>query len=203
MPWPAHLVSSCNGHRGDREQVLWTLQLYSPRMLSFDSVHDYAAARHSRGRYQCNQFRDHICYRASKPLLSYSLKSSLLSIFLPYSPARTLKIKFGRGSAYLLTLSEYRSCTELALWGRQLSYYTYDKDSGVVEPAALPDNPYVVLDTAPAERWDTNIVLEEGRTKFLAIVEIKRLVRDLWYVLVHSGIRPLPHMPSQRYCDTG
>ena len=30
--------------------------------------------------------------------------------------------------------------------GKQLSYYAHDKGCGVVEPAALPDNPNVVLD---------------------------------------------------------
>jgi hypothetical protein len=77
--------------------------------------------------------------------------------------------------------------------GMQLSYYTYDKDSGVVGPTPLPDNPNAVVDTAPVERWDTNIMQEEGRTKFLAMVEeIKQMVRDLWYVLAYSSIQP-PH----------
>jgi hypothetical protein len=55
--------------------------------------------------------------------------------------------------------------------GRQLSYYTYDKDSGVVDPAAFPGSPDIVLETAPVERWDTNIMQEDGRTKFLVMVE--------------------------------
>ncbi|KAI0253283.1 hypothetical protein BJV78DRAFT_1123277 [Lactifluus subvellereus] len=82
----------------------------------------------------------------------------------------------------------------ISAMGRQLSYYTYDRPSGVVEPAALPDDLNVVVDTAPVERWDTNIMQEEGHTKFLAMVEeIKQMVRDLWYVLVYSGVQPLPH----------
>ena len=40
------------------------------------------------------------------------------------------------------------------------------------------DDPSVVLDTAPVGRWDTNIMQEEGRTKFLAMVgEFKQIVR--------------------------
>ncbi|KIL62558.1 hypothetical protein M378DRAFT_193175 [Amanita muscaria Koide BX008] len=54
--------------------------------------------------------------------------------------------------------------------GKQVSYYTYDRASGAVEPAALPADPNRVIDTAPVERW-ANIMQEEGRTKFLAMVE--------------------------------
>ncbi|KAM6501969.1 hypothetical protein JOM56_001946 [Amanita muscaria] len=50
---------------------------------------------------------------------------------------------------------------------------------GAVEPAALPADPNRVIDTAPVERW-ANIMQEEGRTKFLAMVEeIKQMVRAI------------------------
>lgn len=68
----------------------------------------------------------------------------------------------------------------ISAMGRQVAYYTYDRASGAVEPAALPADPNRVTDTAPVERWDTNIMQEEGRTKFLAMVEeIKKMVQDL------------------------
>ncbi|EDR11115.1 uncharacterized protein LACBIDRAFT_293271 [Laccaria bicolor S238N-H82] len=51
--------------------------------------------------------------------------------------------------------------------GRQLSFYTYDRASRTVEPGPL----------APIERWNTNIMEEVGRAKFLAVVEeIKQMV---------------------------
>jgi len=62
--------------------------------------------------------------------------------------------------------------------GRQLSYYTYERASGAVEPVALVDSTSFVVDsdTAPIGRWNTNI-MEEGRAKFLAVVEeIKQMV---------------------------
>jgi len=69
--------------------------------------------------------------------------------------------------------------------GRQLSYYTYERASGAVEPFALADSTNAIIDTAPIERWGTNIMQEEGRTKFVAIVEeIKQMVLDLWCVLI-------------------
>jgi hypothetical protein len=45
--------------------------------------------------------------------------------------------------------------------GRQRSYYTYERASGAVEPVALADSTNVIIDTAPVERWDTNIMQEE------------------------------------------
>jgi hypothetical protein len=61
--------------------------------------------------------------------------------------------------------------------GRQLSYYTYERASGTVEPIALADSTTLVVDTAPIGRWNTNIMEEEGRAKFLAVVEeIKQMV---------------------------
>ncbi|KAF8462666.1 hypothetical protein JB92DRAFT_3068178 [Gautieria morchelliformis] len=55
--------------------------------------------------------------------------------------------------------------------GRQLSYYTYERASGTVEPIALADSISSVVDTAPIGRWNTNIMQEEGHAKFLAVVE--------------------------------
>ncbi len=64
--------------------------------------------------------------------------------------------------------------------GRQLSYYAYERASGNVEPVALADSSTSIVDTAPIERWDTNIMEEEGRAKFLAVVEeIKQMVAIL------------------------
>ena len=65
--------------------------------------------------------------------------------------------------------------------GRQLSYYTYERDSGTIEPVALADSISSIVDTAPIGRWNTNIMQEQGRAKFLAVVEeIKQMVHDLW-----------------------
>ncbi|KAF8508541.1 hypothetical protein JB92DRAFT_2652209, partial [Gautieria morchelliformis] len=55
--------------------------------------------------------------------------------------------------------------------GKQLSYYAYEKASNTVDPVALPDSTPFVIDTAPIERWGTNIMQDEGRDKFLAVVE--------------------------------
>ena len=72
-----------------------------------------------------------------------------------------------------------RPSTEVSAIGRQLSYYTYERATGAVEPIVLADSISFVVDTALIERWNTNI-LEEGSAKFLAVVqEIKQMVAIL------------------------
>ena len=85
--------------------------------------------------------------------------------------------------------------------GRQLSYYTYERASGAVEPVALADSISSVVDTAPIWRWNTNIMQEEGCARFLAVVEeIKQMVRDLWYGSMYSIVQP-SLTSFQRRCD--
>jgi hypothetical protein len=67
--------------------------------------------------------------------------------------------------------------------GRQLSYYEYNKASGRIVPDALPDSSAIVMDTAPVERWNTNIMEPEGYDTFVRIVEeVKRMTFALWWV---------------------
>jgi len=64
--------------------------------------------------------------------------------------------------------------------GKQLSYYEFTKASSRITPDALPDSFAMVMDTAPEERWDTNIMDPEGCNKFIRIVEeIKRMTLAL------------------------
>ena len=65
--------------------------------------------------------------------------------------------------------------------GRQLSYYEYNKASGRIIPDALPDSSTIVVNMAPVERWDTNIMEPEGYDKFVRIIEeVKRMTFALW-----------------------
>lgn len=60
--------------------------------------------------------------------------------------------------------------------GRQLSYYEFDKAVGSITPDALPDSSTIMMDTAPVERWSTNIMEPEGFDKFMRVVEeVKRM----------------------------
>ena len=67
--------------------------------------------------------------------------------------------------------------------GRQLSYYEFDKAVGSITPDALPDSSTTMMDTAPVERWSTNIMEPEGFDKFMRVVEeVKRMTFALWWV---------------------
>jgi len=61
--------------------------------------------------------------------------------------------------------------------GVYLSYYTYERANRTIEPIALADSANEVMGTAPETRWNMNIMEEEGRAKFLRVVEeIKQMV---------------------------
>ena len=114
---------------------------------------------------------------------SYSLKSSLSPIFLQTTVLRTPKIKFGPGSAYLLTLSEYRGCMDSA--HRKASLRLVRLLQADVEPAVL-------LETTPTTLLLlANEIRISCRTKFLATAK-EIIVRDLWYVLARYSDVTLP-----------
>ena len=116
---------------------------------------------------------------------SYSLKSSLSPIFLQTTVLRTPKIKFGPGSAYLLTLSEYRGCMDSAHRKASLRLVRLLQARADVEPAVL-------LETTPTTLLLlANEIRISCRTKFLATAK-EIIVRDLWYVLARYSDVTLP-----------
>ncbi|KAF9067173.1 hypothetical protein BDP27DRAFT_1329419 [Rhodocollybia butyracea] len=68
--------------------------------------------------------------------------------------------------------------------GKHICYYTYDKNTRHVGPAEIPNSSLCIFDTVPIERWSSNIMEEEGRTRFLNVVrEIQAMVNALWWAL--------------------
>ncbi|KAI9451965.1 hypothetical protein F5148DRAFT_1237750 [Russula earlei] len=62
----------------------------------------------------------------------------------------------------------------VSAFGTQLSFYTYDKHTHIL-PARIPPHPKLETDTAPLNRWDCNILEDEGVQRFQDLVaEIKR-----------------------------
>ncbi|KAH9015921.1 hypothetical protein EDB85DRAFT_1821785, partial [Lactarius pseudohatsudake] len=81
--------------------------------------------------------------------------------------------------AHLVRIPKFYGVNHAIGLGRRLSYYTYERATGAVEPAALADSTSSVVDTASIERWYSNIMQEEGRARFLAAMkEIRQMVRD-------------------------
>lgn len=118
-------------------------------MLPFHPVHDHAPVRHCRyDRW----------YRRHRGPCDH-----LLSLSARKNAEDQVRYRFWQLS-HLVRIPKLYGVSAV---GRQLSFYTYDRASRTVEPGPL----------APIERWNTNIMEEVGRAKFLAVVEeIKQMV---------------------------
>jgi len=64
-------------------------------------------------------------------------------------------------------------------FGTQLSFYTYDKETRIL-PAHIHPHPELEIDTAPLNRWDCNILEDEGAQRFQDLIaEIKSKCEQL------------------------
>ncbi|KAH8991298.1 hypothetical protein EDB92DRAFT_690748 [Lactarius akahatsu] len=67
----------------------------------------------------------------------------------------------------------------VSAFGTQLSFYTYDNQRRLL-PARISPHPDIETDTAPLDRWDCNILEDEGAQRFKDLVEeIKRKCDEL------------------------
>ncbi|KAF8977019.1 hypothetical protein BDQ17DRAFT_1384215 [Cyathus striatus] len=70
--------------------------------------------------------------------------------------------------------------------GRNVAFYKYDRETGEITPPKIPQPDSVDIDgeepvdTAPIEWWSTNVMDEDGRAKFLELVEeVNSMVNEL------------------------
>ncbi|RPB25202.1 hypothetical protein L211DRAFT_822648 [Terfezia boudieri ATCC MYA-4762] len=54
--------------------------------------------------------------------------------------------------------------------GTKFCVYRVNMESGYIEPEAIPDDPIRVKDTAPAVRWELDVMTIEGRKRLLEVV---------------------------------
>lgn len=60
--------------------------------------------------------------------------------------------------------------------GTKLCFYKYTKDTGQLEPELIPGHIKIVVDTAPRDRWDFDMLTDEGERKLREVVgEVKRM----------------------------
>ena len=70
----------------------------------------------------------------------------------------------------------------ICAFGSKMAFYSQNKQTGVVEPEMIPVDKQVPLkDTAPLERWKSDIMLSSGYNDFLEVV------REIKAMLKHSG----------------
>ncbi|KAF8515596.1 hypothetical protein BDD12DRAFT_811098 [Trichophaea hybrida] len=54
--------------------------------------------------------------------------------------------------------------------GNKLCFYKYTKATGDLEPELIPSNARRVIDTAPINRWDVDILTPQGEQRLLEVV---------------------------------
>ncbi|KAF8996930.1 hypothetical protein BDQ17DRAFT_1429438 [Cyathus striatus] len=67
-------------------------------------------------------------------------------------------------------------------FGRNFAFYKYDRVTGEITPPKIPqpDSIDETVETAPIEWWSTNVMDEDGREKFLELVEeVKSMANEL------------------------
>ena len=64
--------------------------------------------------------------------------------------------------------------------GTKLCVYKYTKDSRKLEPELILGDTKIVIDTAPRERWDVDLLTDEGERKFRDVIgDVKRMCEEM------------------------
>lgn len=72
-----------------------------------------------------------------------------------------------------------QSLTELhgiSALGLRLCFYCLEKNSETTTPPSIPRNDAYVNDTAPADRWDADILTDDGYNHFMKLAEHVRVL---------------------------
>jgi hypothetical protein len=68
----------------------------------------------------------------------------------------------------------------VSAFGRRIAYFSFNAETGKVEPPIVRNVTGNIEDVAPMHQWDTNIMEEDGRDKFLRVVaEVKEMACSL------------------------
>ncbi|KAH8983293.1 hypothetical protein EDB92DRAFT_2106353 [Lactarius akahatsu] len=189
MPWPAHIVAK-SSRLLDTETIENKFYgLYNTILIEcfpstqFTITPQYATAGAQTGGPGAIDFAITYVIESldlDSPVFFVEIKppTHLPSLSARKDAENQIRTRFGQ-LAHLVRVPKLYGVSAI---GRQLSYYTYERAGGTIEPVALADSTSSIVDTAPIERWNTNIMQEEGRARFLAVVEeIKQMVRNLWW----------------------
>ncbi|KAF9067170.1 hypothetical protein BDP27DRAFT_1393158 [Rhodocollybia butyracea] len=184
MPWPAHIC-----RKSDRLTDTETIEnkfypLYDDILNEcfprdrFSISPQYATPLAQIGGIGANEFT--ITY------VIEALDLDSVVFFVEIKPPTHLPILYARQTAdnqmrqrtpqisHLVRLPKLYGISAIS---KHICYYTYDRITHHVEPTEIPNN---FFDIAPIDRWSSNIMEEEGRTRFLNVVqEIQAMVNAL------------------------
>lgn len=59
----------------------------------------------------------------------------------------------------------------ISVMGQRLAFYCMDKATGRINPSYVAPSMQYIVDTVPAERWETDITTEEGCQRFMAVID--------------------------------
>lgn len=64
--------------------------------------------------------------------------------------------------------------------GVRLAFYHYDAATRILEPPAIPRDPILINDTAPAVRWNVDLLSDEGYERLVQLAtEVKNMAQAL------------------------
>jgi hypothetical protein len=64
--------------------------------------------------------------------------------------------------------------------GVRLAFYCYDAATHLLEPVAIPRDPVLINDTAPAVRWSVDVLSDEGYEQLVQVAtEVKNMAQAL------------------------
>jgi hypothetical protein len=125
----------------------------------------------------------------------------ILVFFVEVKTALTITLLSARADAddqmrerlrqlYDQSLSELRGISAL---GTKLCFYSLDKSLESLTPIAIPRNDAYINDTAPVDRWDLDVLTDDGYNRFMDVCnEVKDLaiVEGVWlffFILIYKA----------------
>ncbi|KAG2005563.1 hypothetical protein CC2G_001958 [Coprinopsis cinerea AmutBmut pab1-1] len=67
-----------------------------------------------------------------------------------------------------------QSLPGVSAFGTRMAFYHYDRDTNRVEPPPILRDPEILNDVAPKDRWDADLLTQDGAERFRQVVERAR-----------------------------
>ncbi|THU87957.1 hypothetical protein K435DRAFT_730322 [Dendrothele bispora CBS 962.96] len=187
MPWPPHI-------RRKSDRLTDTENIENKFYPLYDDILNECFPR---DRFSiCPQYATPLAQTGGIGAINFTISYAIEALdldsvvfFVEIKPPTHLHVQYARKEANNQMRQRFLEISHLArvpklygisAIGRRVYYYAYNKATGAIESAAIHDSSAYVVDTAPTERWDSDIMEEEGRDRFLEVVrEIQNMVDAL------------------------
>ncbi|KAF8517287.1 hypothetical protein BU17DRAFT_50001 [Hysterangium stoloniferum] len=187
MPWPAHILRKSDRLRDNETIENKFYPLYNSILNECFPQERFSI---------CPQYATPIAQAGGIGAIGFAvtyvveaLDLDSVVFFLEIKPPTHLPILSGRKDAdnqmrqrfgQIAHLVKLPTLYGISAIGKSLCYYTYSVPTHTIEPTRILDSCTLLVDTAPIERWDSNIMGEEGHDKFLAMVQdIQSMINTL------------------------